>query len=312
MAISNNSLNVNLGFLQLKNPIMPASGCFGFGKEYAKYYNLDELGAIVVKATTVEERLGNPVPRIAETPAGMLNSIGLQNPGVENVLNIELPWLKQFNTPIIVNVAGSTIDDYIDVAKRLNEAENICALEVNISCPNVKAGGLAFGTDSVMAGNVISEVKKVSRYPIIAKLSPNVTDIVSIAKSVEAAGADAISLINTLLGMAIDINRKKPILANLMGGLSGPAIKPVAIRMVWQVSSAVSIPIIGIGGITSGKDAIEFILAGATAVQVGTANFINPYACINIIKELEQYLIENSIKDIHSLIGKAKEIEGNE
>jgi len=312
MAISNNSLNVNLGFLQLKNPIMPASGCFGFGKEYAKYYNLDELGAIVVKATTVEERLGNPVPRIAETPAGMLNSIGLQNPGVENVLNIELPWLKQFNTPIIVNVAGSTIDDYIDVAKRLNEAENICALEVNISCPNVKAGGLAFGTDSVMAGNVISDVKKVSRYPIIAKLSPNVTDIVSIAKSVEAAGADAISLINTLLGMAIDINRKKPILANLMGGLSGPAIKPVAIRMVWQVSSAVSIPIIGIGGITSGKDAIEFILAGATAVQVGTANFINPYACINIIKELEQYLIENSIKDIHSLIGKAKEIEGNE
>jgi len=304
--------NVNLGFLQLKNPIMPASGCFGFGKEYAKYYDLNELGAIVVKATTVEERLGNPVPRIAETPAGMLNSIGLQNPGIENVLNNELPWLKQYNTPVIVNIAGSTIDDYINVAKRLNEAENISALEVNISCPNVKAGGLAFGTDCVMAGNVITEVKKVSRYPIIAKLSPNVTDIVSIAKSVEAAGADAISLINTLLGMAIDINRKKPILANLMGGLSGPAIKPVAIRMVWQVSSAVSIPVIGIGGITTGKDAIEFILAGATAVQVGTANFINPYACINIIKEVEQYMNEHAIKDIHSLIGKAKETEGNE
>ncbi|OEF96047.1 dihydroorotate dehydrogenase [Desulfuribacillus alkaliarsenatis] len=308
MIKQNPSLAVNLGFMQLKNPVMPASGCFGFGKEYAKYYDLNKLGAIVVKATTASERIGNPVPRIAETPAGMLNAIGLQNPGVDVVLQSELPWLEQFKTtPVIVNIAGSTLEDYIEVTKRLNESESIQALEVNISCPNVKAGGLAFGTDCQMADKVISEVKKVSRFPIIAKLTPNVTDVVSIAKAVEDAGADAVSLINTLLGMSIDIHSKKPILANVMGGMSGPAIKPVAVRMVWQVSSAVKIPVIGIGGITTGADAIEFILAGAKAVQVGTANFINPYACVDIISEIEEYMVKHSISDIQTLVGKAKE-----
>ncbi|OEH84735.1 dihydroorotate dehydrogenase B catalytic subunit [Desulfuribacillus stibiiarsenatis] len=300
------SLAVDLGFLQLKNPIMPASGCYGFGKEYAQYYDLNKLGAIVVKATTPHERLGNSVPRIAETPAGMLNAIGLQNPGVEVVLEKELPWLKQYDTPVIVNIAGSTLEEYIEVAEKLNQAENVAALEVNISCPNVKAGGLAFGTDCVMAEKVIREVKNISRYPIIAKLSPNVTDIVSISQSVEQAGADAVSLINTLLGMAIDVHRQKPVLANVMGGLSGPAVKPVALRMVWQVSSAVKIPVIGIGGITTGNDVVEFLLAGASAVQIGTANFVDPYACINILQELEEFLSTKSITDIQELIGKAK------
>ncbi len=300
-------LRADLGFMQLKNPVMPASGCFGFGREYANFYDLGRLGAVVVKATTAEPRKGNEVPRIAETPAGMLNAIGLQNPGVEQVLAYELPWLKQFDVPVIVNIAGSSLEDYIEVAERLNESECIQALEVNISCPNVKAGGLAFGTDPQMAAKVIEAVKRVSDYPVIAKLSPNVTDIVSIAKAVEQAGADSISLINTLLGMAIDIHQRKPVLANIMGGFSGPAVKPVAVRMVWQVSSAVSIPVIGIGGIRTGDDVIEFLLAGASAVQVGTANFVDPFACVTIIGEIEQYMQQNNITELSSLIGMAKE-----
>ena len=307
MEVSSVDLRTDLGFITLKNPIMPASGCFGFGREYAKFYDLGRLGAVVVKATTVEPRKGNEVPRIAETPAGMLNAIGLQNPGVEQVIEHELPWLKQFDVPVIVNIAGSSLEDYIEVAERLNAVDTIRALEVNISCPNVKAGGLAFGTDPQMAAKVIESVKRVSRYPVIAKLSPNVTDIVDIAKAVEQAGADSISLINTLLGMAIDIHKRKPILANIMGGFSGPAVKPVAVRMVWQVSSAVSIPVIGIGGISSGDDAVEFLLAGASAVQVGTANFLDPYACINIINGIEQYMQQHDVADVGSLIGSAKE-----
>lgn len=303
----NNNLDVDLGFMKIKNPVMPASGCFGFGKEYSEYYNLDILGAIVVKATTTEVRKGNLTPRIAETPAGMLNSIGLQNPGVDKVLSDELVWLEKFTSPIIVNIAGSSLEDYVEVARRLNDAKNISALEVNISCPNVKAGGLAFGTDPIIAGQVIAAVKKVSNFPIIAKLSPNVTSVVEIARSVEAAGADSISLINTLLGLAIDTKKQKPILANIAGGLSGPAVKPIGLRMVWEVSSSVKVPVIGIGGIMDGNDAIEYLLAGASAVQVGTANFTNSYACPDIIQGIDAYMTKYNIENLSSIIGKAKE-----
>ncbi|MCF6094767.1 dihydroorotate dehydrogenase [Microaerobacter geothermalis] len=296
-------LQINLAGISMKNPVMPASGCFGFGREYAQFFDLSLLGAIAVKATTLEERLGNPTPRVAETPGGMLNAIGLQNPGLDAVISRELPWLGQFDVPIIVNVAGTTVDDYVVVCDRISEVKNAAAIELNISCPNVKCGGITFGTDPEVAADLTREVKKVSKVPVFVKLSPNVTDIVSIAKAVEKAGADGLSMINTLLGMRIDLKTKRPILANGTGGLSGPAIKPVAIRMIWEVSQQVEIPIIGMGGIMSAEDVIEFFLAGASAVAVGTANFVNPYACPEIIGELEGWLDKIGVDHISELTG---------
>ncbi|WP_281269293.1 dihydroorotate dehydrogenase [Ammoniphilus oxalaticus] len=296
-------MQVELAGMKLRNPIMPASGCFGFGKEYAQFYDLEKLGAIAVKATTVEERAGNPTPRVAETPGGMLNAIGLQNPGLDHVLEHELPWLERFDTPIIANIAGTTTEDYVAVAERISQVQNVTALELNISCPNVSCGGITFGTDPVIAADLTKEIKKVSKKPVFVKLSPNVTDVVTIAKAVEAAGADGLSMINTLLGMRIDLRTRKPILANQVGGLSGPAIKPVAIRMIWQVSQQVDIPIIGMGGIQSAEDVIEFFLAGASAVAVGTANFVDPYACPTIIDELEEWLDRMGVNSITELIG---------
>ncbi len=296
-------LRVNVAGVEMKNPIMPASGCFGFGKEYARFYNLNRLGAIVVKATTLEERLGNPTPRVAETPGGMLNAIGLQNPGLEKVIAEELPWLEQYETPIIVNVAGTMIDDYVEVADRISQVHNVAAIELNISCPNVKCGGITFGTDPDSAAELTREIKKVSKVPVIVKLSPNVTDIATIARAVEKAGADGLSMINTLIGMRIDLKSRKPILANRTGGLSGPATKPVAIRMIYEVSQQVDIPIIGMGGIMSAEDVIEFFLAGASAVAVGTANFIDPYACPTIIDELEGWLDRMGVEKISELTG---------
>ncbi len=296
-------LRVNIAGIDLQNPVMPASGCFGFGKEYAQFYDLNRLGAIVVKATTLEERLGNPTPRVAETPGGMLNAIGLQNPGLEKVIAEELPWLEQFTTPIIVNVAGTMIDDYVEVADKISKVKNVAAIELNISCPNVRCGGITFGTDAATAAELTREIKKVSSVPVIVKLSPNVTDIGEIARAVEKAGADALSMINTLVGMRIDLKTRKPILANRTGGLSGPAVKPVAIRMIYEVSQQVEIPIIGMGGIMNAEDVIEFFLAGASAVAVGTANFVDPYVCPTIIDELEGWLDKMGVEKITDLIG---------
>lgn len=298
-------LSVEIGSLKLKNPVMPASGCFAFGKEFADFYDLGELGAICVKATTMEPRLGNPTPRVAETPGGMLNAIGLQNPGVEKIIAEELPHLRKYDIPVIVNIAGTTVEDYVNVTKRLMDSEDVDAIEVNISCPNVKCGGIQFGTDPQMAAHVTEEVKKVSHVPVIVKLSPNVTDIVAMAKAVEEAGADAISLINTLVGMSIDLNKRKPLIANGVGGLSGPAVKPVAVRMTYQVAQAVNIPLIGMGGIMEGEDAIEFLMAGATAVAVGTANFVNPLACPEIIAGIRTYCEQNGIERVRDLQGVA-------
>ncbi len=295
-------LAVNLGELRLENPLMPASGCFGFGREYAKLYDLNQLGAIVVTATTLEARAGNDTPRIAETPAGMLNSIGLQNPGVDYVIEHELSWLEQFTSPVVVNVAGSQTSDYVEVARRLNDVD-IAMLELNISCPNVKSGGIAFGTDSRVAAELTAAVKAVTKHPLYVKLSPNVTDIVSIAQAVEAAGADGLSMINTLIGMRFNIHTRQPILANRVGGLSGPAIMPVALRMIYQVYPQVKIPIIGIGGIASAADVVEFMLAGASAVQVGTANFVDPFVLPKIIEELPPLLDQLGVQNIEDLIG---------
>lgn len=284
---------------------MPASGCFGFGKEFGSLYNLSELGAIMIKATTVEPRFGNPTPRVAETQAGMLNAIGLQNPGLEKVLSEELPWLEQFDVPIIANVAGSTEEDYIQVAEKISKAPNVHALELNISCPNVKTGGIAFGTIPEVAQSLTKKVKDVSEVPVYVKLSPNVTNIVEMAKAVEAGGADGLTMINTLLGMRLDLKTGRPILANKTGGLSGPAIKPVAIRMVYEVSQAVSLPIIGMGGIESVEDVIEFFLAGASAVAVGTANFVDPFVCPKIIKDLPERLEELGYDHISECMGRS-------
>lgn len=296
-------LAVQLPGLSMKNPIMPASGCFGFGKEYAQFYDLSVLGAIAVKAATFEPRYGNPTPRVAETAAGMLNAIGLQNPGIEKIMGEELPWLEKYDVPIIANVAGSEMEDYIEVAKQISKAKNVTALELNISCPNVKKGGIAFGTMPEVAAQLTRLVKEVSEKPVYVKLSPNVSDIVTMAKAVEEAGADGLSMINTLLGMRIDRKSRKPILANGAGGLSGPAIKPVAIRMIHQVSQAVSIPIIGMGGIESAEDVIEFFLAGASAVAVGTANFVDPFVCPTIIDQLPAILDEMNVNHISELTG---------
>lgn len=296
-------LNIELPGLSMKNPLMPASGCFGFGQEYAKLYDISQLGAIAIKATTVETRYGNPTPRVAETSSGMLNAIGLQNPGLDSILANELVWLEKYNVPIIANIAGSTVEDYIKVAAEISKAPNVHALELNISCPNVKEGGMAFGTNPRVASDLTRMVKAVSEVPVYVKLSPNVTDIVEMAVAVEAAGADGLSMINTLLGMRIDIKKRKPILANGSGGLSGPAIKPVAIRMIHQVSQAVSIPIIGMGGIFTAEDVVEFFLAGASSVAVGTANFVDPFVCPTIIDDLPRILDELGVDHISELIG---------
>lgn len=298
-------LAVNLGGLLMKNPVATASGTFGFGPEYAPYIDLNRLGAIVVKGTTLEPRQGNPTPRIVETPSGILNCIGLQNPGVDYFIENSVPYLKKYDTPVIVNIAGNSLDDYAEVTRRLSNTGGVAALEVNISCPNVKKGGMIFGTNCTAAAEVISMVRKNTSLPIIAKLSPNVTDIVEIARAVAGAGADALALINTLLGMKIDIYKRKPVLGNIMGGLSGPAIRPVAVRIVWQVAQAVNLPILGMGGIMNADDAIEFILAGATAVAVGTANFVNPRATIEILEGIEAYMSSYGVKDINDLVGAA-------
>lgn len=300
-------LKVKLFGVEFENPVWTASGTFGFGLEYAPYVDLNRIGAVCVKGLSVEPREGNPPPRIWETPCGMLNAIGLQNPGVDHFIENVLPELRKYRCRVIANIYGSTIEEYTAVASALKGVEGVHALELNISCPNVKKGGLAFGVDPVEAARLTEEVKKVCDKPLIVKLSPNVTDIVEIAKAIESAGADALSAINTLLGMAIDIYRRKPRLKNKFGGLSGPAIKPVAVRMVYQVSQAVSIPVIGIGGISTWEDAVEFFLAGASAVQVGTANFFNPKAAEEIVSGIESYLKEMSYSSVEELIGDLRE-----
>lgn len=298
-------LAVNIGGLVLKNPVLTASGTFGSGQEFLPFVDLNKLGGVVVKGTTLLPRQGNPPPRIVETPAGLLNAIGLQNQGVDFFLEKILPEIRQYQTAFIVNIAGNTVEEYGLLAEKLT-VPGVAALEVNISCPNVKAGGMVFGTDACLAAQVVAEVKARTSLPVIAKLSPNVTDIVEIARAVAGAGADALALINTLLGMAIDVQKRKPVLGNIMGGLSGPAIKPVAVRLVWQVARAVNLPIIGMGGIVTAEDALEFILAGAAAIAVGTGNFINPGATMEIIAGLEKYCRDNAIGDINELVGAAQ------
>lgn len=296
-------LNINIGSLSLKNPVMTASGTFGYGKEYADFIDLSRLGGIFVKGTTLHERQGNNYPRMAETPSGMLNAVGLQNKGVDYFVSDIYPEIKDYDTNIIVNVSGSTVDDYAECAARLTDLDKIPAIELNISCPNVKEGGMAFGTNCGSAAEVVRAVRKVYNKTLIVKLSPNVTDITEIARVVEAEGADAVSLINTLLGMAIDIRCRKPVLSTITGGLSGPCIKPVALRMVWQVFKSVQIPIIGMGGISCWEDAIEFILAGSSAIQIGTYNFIDPTVSIKVVDGIQNYLDMNNIAHVRDLIG---------
>lgn len=300
-----NMLSVDLAGIKMKTPVMTASGTFGFGMEYSDFVDINKIGAVVVKGTTLTPRSGNSGVRIAETPAGMLNSIGLENPGVEEFLNHTLPSLADYDVPIIVNIAGNTVEEYGELAKRL-EVKGVAALELNISCPNVKQGGIAFGTNCDSAASVVKMVKNNTSLPVIVKLSPNVTDIVEMAKAVEAAGVDAIALINTLLGMAINIHTWQPVLGNVVGGLSGPAVKPVAVRMVWQVANAVKLPIIGMGGIMTAEDAVEFILAGATAVAVGTANFVNPHATMEIADGIKDYLAKKGLSHVSQLVGQVK------
>lgn len=298
-------ISIELPGLHLKNPIIPASGCFGFGKEFAELYDLSILGGIAIKSATPKERFGNPTPRIAETPMGMLNAIGLQNKGVQSIIDNELPFLAPYDAEIIANVAGATEEDYVEVVQALNDQDVVKAYELNISCPNVKHGGMGLGTQPELAAHVTQMVKAVAQKPVYVKLSPNVTDIVAIAKAVEAAGADGLVLINTLMGMRIDLKTGKPLLANKTGGLSGPAIKPVAIRMVYQVASAVQIPIIGVGGITCAEDVLEFLNAGASAVEVGAQNFVDPYCCPKIIKDLPRVLEKYGYESITQAIGRS-------
>ena len=301
----NINTKVNIAGVEFKNPVMVASGTFGSGAEYGEFVDLNRLGAVVTKGVANVPWEGNPTPRIAETCGGMLNAVGLQNPGYELFAKRDIPYLQKYDTNIIVNVCGRTTEDYIDVVEKLGN-EKVDMLEINISCPNVKHGGIAFGQDPKAVEDITRAVKKVSKQPVIMKLSPNVTDITEMAKAAEAGGADALSLINTLTGMQIDVERQKFVLANKTGGLSGPAIKPVAVRMVYQVANAVKIPIIGMGGIANAKDAMEFILAGATAVSVGTANFNNPNTTIEVIEGIEDYMIRHHVKDINELVGIVK------
>ena len=300
-------LNVNLCGIELDNPIIPASGTFGYGYEYADLYDINILGTFSFKGTTKDPRFGNPTPRIAECYSGMINAVGLQNPGVEKVIAEELPKLKAcFDKKVMANVGGFSVDEYVYTAKKLDEQEQVGWIEVNISCPNVHGGGIAFGTCPDNAALITKAVKEAVKKPVIVKLSPNVTDIVAIAKAVEEAGADAISLINTMLGMRIDLRTKKPVIANKMGGFSGPAIFPVALRMVYQVAHAVNIPVIGMGGVSSAEDVIEMMLAGATAVQIGAANLVDPYVCKDIIERLPQVMDKYNIKNLNEIIGGVK------
>jgi dihydroorotate dehydrogenase (NAD+) catalytic subunit len=296
-------LSVNIGNLQLKNPVMTASGTFGYGEEFSDFIDLSRIGGIIVKGTTLNRREGNPYPRMAETPSGMLNAVGLQNKGVYYFVDNIYPRIKDIQTNIIVNVSGSTIDDYIKTAEIINELDNIPAIELNISCPNVKQGGMAFGVTAAGASEVVKAVRKAYKKTLIVKLSPNVTDITEIAKAAEGSGADSVSLINTMLGMAIDAERRKPKLSTVTGGLSGAAVKPVALRMVWQVAKAVNIPIVGLGGIMNWRDAVEFMLAGATAIEIGTANFIDPTVTIKVIDGINDYLNRHGFKSAKDIIG---------
>ena len=296
-------LKVNIGKLSLKNPVMTASGTFGYGEEYADFIDLNRLGAIIVKGTTINHREGNPYPRMVETPSGMLNAVGLQNKGVKYFVNTIYPRIKHLDTEIIVNVSGAKVEDYVAVCEILNELDGIKAIELNISCPNVKQGGMAFGTTCSGASQVVSAAREAWHKTLIVKLSPNVTDIAEIARAVESEGADAVSLVNTFLGMSIDVERRTPHLSTITGGLSGPCIRPIAVRMVWQVAKAVKIPVIGLGGIMNGRDALEFILAGATAVQVGTANFVDPTVTMKIIDYIEDYCRRHHVSSMSELIG---------
>ena len=300
-------LNVNLCGIELDNPVIPASGTFGFGYEFAELYDINILGTFSFKGTTREARFGNPTPRIAECPAGMINAVGLQNPGVDAVIANELPKLRKvFHKPVMANVSGFSIDDYVYACEKLDKEEQVGWLEVNVSCPNVHGGGMSFGTDPASAAEITRAVKAVTTKPVIVKLSPNVTDIVSIAKACEDAGADGISLINTMLGMRIDLKRRKPVIANTMGGYSGPGIFPVALRMVYQAAMAVKIPVVGMGGVQSAEDVVEMMLAGATAVEVGAANLVNPWACREIIADLPRVMAENGIENLKDIIGGAQ------
>ena len=300
------SLSVNVAGIRLKNPIILASGTCGYGRELARVYDLSRLGGLAVKGTTLLPRGGNAPPRIAETASGLLNSVGLQNPGVKAVIEDELPFLAAFNTAIIVNIAGHSLDDYRQVAQLLEAAQNFAAIELNISCPNVCGGGMAFGTDATVAAGVTREVRKATGKPLIVKLSPNVTDIAEIAKAVEASGADALSLINTPQGLAIDLEQRKPVLGAVTGGLSGPAIKPIALRMVWQVKKAVNIPLIGLGGIATANDALEFMLAGASAVQIGAAAFRDPLLPLKVAEGMAKWLDAHGVADVNELVGALK------
>lgn len=296
-------LKVRIKDLQLKNPVMTASGTFGYGEEYADFVDLNKLGGIIVKGTTINHREGNMYPRMVETPSGMLNAVGLQNKGVNYFISDIYPRIKDLDTEVIINVSGAKIEDYVAVCEKVNDLDNIHAIEVNISCPNVKQGGMAFGTTCAGAASVVKAVREAYDKTLIVKLSPNVTNIAEIARAVEAEGADIVSLVNTFLGMAIDVEKRKPYLSTVTGGLSGPCIRPIAVRMVYQVAQAVKVPVIGLGGIMNGRDAIEFLLAGATAVQVGTANFVDPSVTGKIVDEIEEYLNRHNISSINEIIG---------
>lgn len=296
-------LNVKIGELKMKNPVMTASGTFGYGVEFQDFIDLERIGGIIVKGTTLHKREGNPYPRMAETPAGMLNAVGLQNKGVEYFTEHIYPQIKDINTNMIVNVSGSAIEDYVKTASIINELDKIPAIELNISCPNVKEGGMAFGVSAKSAYNVVKAVRQVYKKTLIVKLSPNVTDITEIARAAEDAGADSVSLINTLLGMAIDAERRRPVLSTVTGGMSGAAVKPIALRMVWQVAKSVNIPVIGLGGIMNWRDAIEFILAGASAIQIGTANFIEPDITVKVIDGIHDYLKRHNYNSISDIVG---------
>ena len=296
-------LSVNIGNLKLANPVMTASGTFGYGKEFEDFVDLEKIGGIIVKGTTLHRREGNPYPRMAETPMGMLNAVGLQNKGVDYFISNIYPQIKDIRTNMIVNVSGSAIEDYVQTAEKINELEAIPAIELNISCPNVKQGGMAFGVSAKGASEVVKAVREVYKKTLIVKLSPNVTDITEIARAVESVGADSVSLINTLLGMAIDAEKRRPLLSTITGGMSGAAVKPIALRMVWQVSKAVNIPVIGLGGISNWKDAVEFLLAGATAIEIGTANFIDPAITVKVSEGINDYLDRHGFTSVKDIIG---------
>ena len=306
MDTQNFSVSVNIGGIRMQNPVMTASGTFGYGSEYADFVDLNRLGAIVVKGVTSVPWPGNPMQRIMETPSGMLNAIGLQNVGVDGFISQKLPYLRDFDVPVIVNVCGKTVEEYLIVVEKLNDADGVAGVELNISCPNLDCGGMSFGVDATLAHQLVKEVRAKTHLPLLVKLSPNVTDITVIARAVEDAGANALSAINTLIGMAISAETRRPELANVTGGLSGPAIKPVALRLVWEVYKTVSIPIVGMGGIMDATDAVEFFIAGASAIAIGTANFVNPQASMDVVKGINAYIQKNNMRSIKELVGSLK------